>query len=92
MAVRKFLSQRTVMPYSLTPPNPTNGRDREIHLEIGVVLHRARSLAIGAREIRGERLDLEAVDPDDSEAVAEQIVGKGVARGPRPTTRTFFPL
>ena len=71
MSVRKFLSQRTVMPYSETPPKPAS--DALVEL----ARRASRKSLIGSRrvpspspsELDGERLDLQAVDADDAEAL-----------------------
>ena len=69
-SVRKFLSQRTVMPYSETPPKPSERRARRARAQSSDAVADRR----GCRRRRapvhaaGQRLDLQPVDADDAEA------------------------
>ena len=79
-SVRKFLSQRTVMPYSETPPKPASGaRGRGGARSPAKSRIGADPAAVGARPVRGQRLDLQAVDADDAEALVHEVVGQRVS-------------
>ena len=75
------MSQRTVMPYSETPPNPASGRSVERTRELGPVADGPDPAAVRARPVGRQRLDLQAVDPDDAEALVQEVVGERVAGG-----------
>ena len=83
--MRKFLSQRTVMPYSATPPKPairrsSSGSISESTSRTGA--NGTRSPAIVMPERRGvERLDLEPVDADHGVAVVDEVVREREPRG-----------
>ncbi len=53
----------------------------ERHAELAPALHGARRPRVGAQQIRAQRLDLEAVDAYDAEAVVEQVLAERVPRG-----------
>ena len=81
------MSQRTVMPYSATPPKPAITRASSGSLQLRQVADRAEghARAVGAvtPEIVGvERLDLEPVDADHGVAVVHQVVREREARRP----------
>ena len=97
MIFRKFLSQRTVMPYSATPPNPAIdavveplAQARDVADRRGTA--RARRRAIDAGDFRRQRLDLQPVDRRDEVAVIHQVMRQGEprrarARPPAPCSR-----
>ena len=62
--------QRTVMPYSATPPNPAITRSSRFS-------NRVSTSRTGADEVEVERLDLQAVDGDDGVAVVHQMMRQG---------------
>ena len=75
---RKFLSQRTVMPYSATPPKPAITRSSSGSISASTSRtgsNGTRSPAIVMpRKRRVERLDLEPVDADHGVAVVDEVV------------------
>ena len=76
------MSQRTVMPYSATPPKPARRRSSS-----GVVRSFQLSTARGghasrADQIRRQRLDLQAVDADHAEAGVQQVLRQREAGRP----------
>ena len=78
MILRKFLFQRTVMPYSATPPNPAIAALVEPLVEVGDVADRrerhALAAASDAGDLRRQRLDLQPVDRGDEMAVVHQVM------------------
>src|SRR3954465_10697075 len=89
--LRKFLSQRTVMPYSATPPKPaitrlSSGSRRPAGgrgapgARLGDVADRPEAGApaewIDARDGGFERLDLQSVDADHRVPVVHQMMGE----------------
>src|SRR5262245_21880935 len=85
MSLRKFLSQRTVMPYSATPPNPAITRASSGSCSSAVS-------RIGRKEVRApltstpetsrvERLDLESVHRNHAVTVVDEVVREREARG-----------
>ena len=84
MTFRKFLFQRTVMPYSATPPKPRHDALVEPLVDFRDVVDRAGrgrvAMRVHARDIGGQRLDLEAVDRDDGVAVVHQMMREREAR------------
>ena len=83
MTLRKVLSQRTVMPYSATPPKPamtrsSRGSRNSSQSRIGRKGD-ARAVGRDAGEGRVQRLDLEAVDGDHRVAFVQQVVRQRVA-------------
>ncbi len=77
-SVRKFLSQRTVMPYSDTPPNPSSTRSSSVAVDLAPVADRPRRLRVGADDVLRQRLDLQAVDADDAEAFVHEVMRQRV--------------
>ncbi len=74
------MSQRTVMPYSATPPKPAIARSssdsyRLIASRTGAKGARA-AVGVDAREVGRQRLDLEPVDADHRVAVVHEVVGE----------------
>ena len=94
MILRKFLSQRTVMPYSATPPKPAMARSSSgsCSSEMSLIGSKGDSVAerIDARNRGIERLDLQAVDADHGVAVVHQVVRDGEARGPQADDQNSF--
>ena len=95
MSFRKFLSQRTVMPYSATPPKPaitrsSSGSRSSATSRIGRNGTRA-AMRIDAGDIGGQRLDLEPVDGDDGVAVVHQMVREREAGRPEPDHQHLAP-
>ena len=80
--LRKFLSQRTVMPYSATPPNPAMtrvveaARTRLATSRIGANGTRSPS-GVDAGDLGRQRLDLQPVDRGDEMAVIDQVMRQG---------------
>ncbi len=88
MSLRKFLSQRTVMPYSATPPNPamtraSSGSRSSATSRIGAERH-PRAARIDAGNILRQRLDLEPVDGHHGVAVVHQVMREREAGRPQP--------
>ena len=85
--LRKFLSQRTVMPYSATPPKPAIRRSSSGSVSVATSRTGAngtRSPAIVMPDSAGvERLDLEPVDADDRVAVVDEVMRQREAGGPQ---------
>ena len=82
------MSQRTVMPYSATPPKPAMARSPRSSRSAST----SRTAAKGRRApsadtpdcIGRQRLDLEAVDADDRVAVVHQVMREVEARRAQP--------
>ena len=78
------MSHRTVMPYSETPPKPVSVRSSSGQKSVFASRIELRSARLGARQLLGQRLDLQAVDRDDAEALVQEMVREGVAGRPEP--------
>ena len=85
---RKFLSQRTVMPYSATPPKPAMTRSSSLSTRACDIADRAERVAAAvghhAGDLGRQRLDLEPVDRGDEMAVVDQVVREGEAGRTKP--------
>ena len=89
--VRKFLSQRTVMPYSETPPNPASGRAVEGALDLRPVPDGSDAVAVAARPVGGELLDLQSVDAGDPAALVQEVVRERVPGGAQADDQDVLP-
>ncbi len=79
---RKFLSQRTVMPYSATPPKPAMARlprSSEVSSTSRIGWKGTRLPSRDTGECRRQRLDLQPVDRHHGVAVVQQIMRQRVA-------------
>ena len=76
--------QRTVMPYSATPPKPGHHAIVEVLVERFHVAHRRRG-------IEAERLDLQSVDRHHRVAVVHQMVRQREARGTKADDQHLTP-
>ncbi len=94
---KKFLFQRTVMPYSATPPNPAITRSssdlgKSSFTSPNCTERHAVAMRRDTGNLRRQGLNFQPVDARDGVPVVHQMMRqRKTLPAPKPTTRTLYP-